>query len=90
MVVEDGAGVGGEDVEGGGFDALADGPFDGTAEDALVVLVHAKDKAAVDHHPQVMQAADGRAVIPVEVLVFLLGAQVGRVERLEADEEAAA
>ena len=56
---------------------------------ALVVVVHAEDEAAVDHHAQIVQPADGGVVIAVEVLVLVLRAQVGRAERLEADEQAA-
>ena len=88
-VVERRAGVGGQDVEGGGLDALLDRPLDGALEDGFVVLVHAEDEAGVDHHAELVQAADGGGVIPVQVLSFVLLAQVFGVERLEADEQAA-
>src|SRR4029077_12476873 len=81
--------IGREDVEGRGLDALADRPLDGAAEHALVVPVHAEDEAAVDHHPEAVQAADGLAVVTAQVLGLALRAQVLRVEGLEADEEAA-
>ena len=54
-----------------------------------IVAIHAEDEAAVDHHAEVVQTADGRAVVAAQVLVLALLEQVRRVERLEADEEAA-
>ena len=54
-----------------------------------VVLVHAEDEAGVDHHAEVVEAADGGVVVAAEVLALALRAQACRAERLEADEEAA-
>src|SRR5438045_172930 len=76
-------------MEGRGFNALRYRPFDGTVKYGFVVMIHTKDKTAVAHHPQVMKALDGGVVIAVEVLMFTLLQQTFRIERLEADEQAA-
>src|SRR5277367_6553467 len=47
--VELGSWIGRLDMEGGGGDALLDGPVDGAPEDVFAVVIHAEDKAAVDH-----------------------------------------
>ena len=81
--------VGRQDVEGRGFDPLLDRPLDRPLEDVRAVVVHAEDKAAVDHHTEVVQPPDGRRVVAADVLVFPLLLQVVAVDGLEADEEAA-
>ncbi len=48
-----------------------------------------KTKLPLTMTPEVVQAADGGAVVAIEVLIFALLAQVGRADGLEADEEAA-
>ncbi len=53
-----------EDVERGGLDALLDGPLDGALEHAFVVVVHAEDEAAIDHHACIVQASDGCSCSP--------------------------
>jgi hypothetical protein len=88
-IVEPGAGIRREDVEGGGLDAAGDRPVDRPGERRGVVAVHAEDEAAVHHDALRVQPADGGAVVPVQVLQFAVGAQVLGAERLEADEEAA-
>ena len=78
-----------QDVEGRGLDALLDRPLHRALEHRPVVAVHAEDEAAVDHHAEVVQAADGGGVVAPQVLVLALLGEVGRVQRLEADEQAA-
>ena len=81
--------IGREDVEGGGLDALRHRPADGAVEDIVVILVHAEDKTAVDHHAVVVQPANRRGVVAVQILHLVLRGQAGRIQRLEAHEEAA-
>ena len=57
----------------------ADRPVDRAVEDRGVVLVHAEDEAAVDHHAEVVQPAHGLPVVAVEVLDLALRAQACRV-----------
>ena len=61
----------------------------GAVEHALIIFVHAKDKAAIDHDAVVVQSTNRGGVVAVQVLYLVLRGQVGRVERLKADEEAA-
>src|SRR5262245_41551682 len=79
----------GQYMKGGGFNALPDGPGHSALKDRLVILIHAKDKTAVNHDPQIMETLDGLAVIPVEVLVFALRPEIGGIERFKANEQAA-
>ena len=76
-------------MKGRRLNALADSPVNRTCKNSGVILIHAKDEAAVDHHPQVVQAADRRAVIAVEILVLMLRGQVAFIQRLKADKETA-
>src|SRR4051794_35781145 len=88
-VVQARAGIGGEDVEGGGLHPVPDRPLDRTVEDARVVVVHPEHEAAVDHDAEVVQAADHRRVVAVDVLPLALVEEIGAVDGLEADEQAA-
>src|SRR4051794_6588539 len=87
--IERGARIGSQNVKGGGLDPLLDGPGDGAVKDAVVVVVHAKDKAAVDHHSEVMEPAHRLVIVAVEVLMLALLKQALRVECFKADKEAA-
>ena len=78
-----------ENVKRGGLDAVLDRPFHRPPEHRPVVGVHAEDEAAVDHHAEVVQAADRGSVVAPHVLILVLFSEVGRVQRLEADEQAA-
>jgi hypothetical protein len=60
-----------EDVESRGGDALTHGPFDGALENTGVVVVHAEDEAAVDHHAEVAQPLDRSAVVTMQVLLLV-------------------
>ena len=80
--------VGREHVEGRGLDALRDRPLHRALEDRGVVLVEAKDEARVHHDAQVVQAADGRPVVPAQVLPLALRAEALRSQRLEPHEQA--
>jgi hypothetical protein len=62
---------------------------DGAVEDVRAVVVHAEHEAAVDHHAQLVEAADRLRVVPPDVLVLALLRQVVGVDGLEADEQAA-
>ena len=53
------------------------------------MFVHAKDKAAIHHDTVVVQAANGFAVIAMEILEFALFAQTGLVGGFESNKEAA-
>src|SRR5262245_1906018 len=81
--MQGGVGVWREDVEGGRFYALADGPLDGPVEYVRAVVVHSEDEAGVDHDAQVVESADCRVVIAADVLVLALPAEVGGVDGLE-------
>ena len=87
--MERGARVGREDVKRCGLDPLGDRPCDGSVEDAGVVLIHAEDEAAVDHHSQVVEAADRGAVVPSQVVVLVLLAEIGAVDGLKSHEQTA-
>src|SRR5207302_1704098 len=67
-LVQRGAGIRRQDVEGSGLDSLLNGPLDGAREHVGRIFVHAEDEAAIDHHAVVVQAADSRAIVAVEVL----------------------
>ena len=73
-----------QDVEGGGFNSLLNCPFHGPVEDGFVVIVHAEDKTAIDHHPQIVKPSNCLVVIAVQVLILMLLHQVGRVESFES------
>ena len=81
--------IGRENVEGRGLDSLPDRPLDGPLEDGRVVLVHAKNEAAIDHHSQVVETSYCLPVVAAEILELALGLETLRVQRLEADEQAA-
>jgi len=72
-----------------GFDPVLDGPVHRPREHRLVVAIHAEDEAAVNHDAEIVQAADRGGVVAAQVLILVLLGQVLRVERLEADEQAA-
>ena len=78
-----------QDVKRRRLDAVLDRPFDRALEHRAVVAVHAEHEAAVDHHAEIVQAANRRGVIAAHVLILPLLGKVRRVERLESDEEAA-
>jgi hypothetical protein len=88
-LVESGARIGCEDVERRCLDAVLDCPLHGSREHRSVVGVHPEDEAAVDHHAEIVQAADGRGIVPPQVLILPLFREIRRVQRFEADEEAA-
>src|SRR5205823_12815579 len=88
-LMQRGVGIRGEDVEGGGLDALLDRPFDGPLEDIRPVMIHPENEAAVDHDTEVVEALHSRCVVTPDVLVFTLLLKVGAVDRLESDEQAA-
>src|SRR3954469_24629438 len=82
-VVQARAGIGGEDVEGGGLHPVPGRPLDRTVENARVVVVHPEHEAAVDHDAEVVQAADHRRVVAVDVLPLALVEEIGAVDGLE-------
>ncbi len=86
--VQFGARIRREDVKGRGLDAVGDRPLDGAIEDGCIVSIHTEDKATVHHYAVIMQAANGFAVIAVEILEFVLLAQAGLVCCLKSNEEA--
>jgi hypothetical protein len=79
--------VGRGDVEGGGRDALCDGPVHRPVEDVWPVTVESEHERAVDHHAQVIEPADGPCVVPPEVLPFVREPQRRVVQGLEANEQ---
>src|SRR5437667_4620759 len=76
-------------MECGRLNALPHGPIDGACEDAFVVVIHAENEAAVDHHSQVMEPADCGVVIAIQVLPLVVIAKVGGADGLKAHEQAA-
>ena len=72
-LVQGGAGVGGQDVEGGRFDTLLDGPFYGVLENVFIVVIHAKDETGVYHHAQVAQTLDGAIIDGARTNTVLFG-----------------
>jgi hypothetical protein len=73
-------------VKGRRLDALADRPVDRALEDVRVVSIHPEHEAAVDHDSVLMEPADGRIIVAVEILEFALLAEIRGGERLEPDE----
>ena len=51
--------------------------------------IHPEHEAAVDHHAEIVQPADRRAVVASQVLILALLGEVVDVQRFEADEQAA-
>ena len=60
-----------------------------TVEHVRPVVIHAENKAPVDHHAEVVQPADRLRVVAADVLVLALFLQVLAVDGLEADKQAA-
>ena len=85
--IERRAGVRREDVERRRFDPVLDRPFDRALEHRAIVAVHPEDEAAVDHHAEVVKAANRGGVVAPQVLILPLLGQVGGVECLEPDEQ---
>src|SRR5437899_3199396 len=69
--VQLGSGIGGLNVEGRGGDAVVDGPVYGATEHVFAVVIHAKDKAAVDHDAERVEAVGYSFVVAAEVLPFV-------------------
>ena len=65
-------GVWSQNMEGGCLDSLLDRPFYGPIEYCLIIIVHAEDKAGIDHHAQVVKSLNSQVVVPVQVLNFVL------------------
>ena len=84
-----GARVRRQDVKRRGLDAVIDRPVDRLSEHGCIVVIHAEDEAAVDHHAEIVQAANRIAIIAPQVLVLALLQQIPVVECFEADEQAA-
>src|SRR6184192_1412179 len=78
--------VGRQDVEGGRLDALLDRPGDRAVEDIRPVMIHAENKATVDHYAQPMQPTNSGPVVTADVLELSLLREVGRVDGLKAHE----
>ena len=70
--IKKGARIRRENVESGSLDSLLHDPFHGALENRFVVLIHAKNKAAVHHHAGVVDALDGVFIAAVEILKFAL------------------
>ncbi len=76
----------GEDVEGGSFDPALHRPFHGAVEYIRTIIIHAKDKAAVDHDPEILQPPNGRRIVAILVLELTLCMKIFGVDGLKADE----
>jgi hypothetical protein len=85
-IVERGPRIGSQDVKGRRLDALADRPIDRTLEDVGAISVHPEHEAAIDHDTVLVEPADGRIVVAVEILQFALLAEIRGAERFEPDE----
>src|SRR5438270_9477395 len=75
--------VGSENVKGRGFHSLLDGPFDGTLKDGFVIIVHAKNKAPIDHDPKIVETLDSSAIVSIQILILVLFLQIRRTERFK-------
>src|SRR6266516_6998923 len=62
---------------------LADRPFDSAVKYSFIILIHTKNEATIYHHSKIMKPPNGSAIVSIEVLVFMLLLQIGRVERFE-------
>ena len=74
-VVESSTGIRGQDVKGGGFDAIFDSPFDGCLKYGRVIFLQAKDETGIDHDTEVVEAVDYRFVVGNLIVVFVVVAQ---------------
>jgi len=70
-------------------DAVFNRPINCASEHVFPIVIHAEDKAAIDHDAKGMQPIRNRLVVAAEVLPFVTSSQVLRRERLKPDEEAA-
>ena len=84
-----GSGIGRLNVKGCRGDAVIDGPVYGATEDVFAVVIHAEDKAAVDHDAEGVQAVGDSLVVAAEVLPLVASLEVAGGEGLESDEDAA-
>src|ERR1700722_1282995 len=69
--------------------AVLNSPVNGSPEHIFSIVIHAEDKAAIDHDAKGMQPIGNRLIVPAEVLTFVAPSQILRRERLKADEQAA-
>src|SRR6185503_32052 len=51
-------------------------PFHSAAENRLIIIIHAKDKAAIDHDSEVVQSPHGGVVVVPDILHFSLSVQI--------------
>jgi hypothetical protein len=72
-----------------GGNALVNCPINSTPKYILTVVIHAKNKAAVDHDAKGVQAASNCLVVAAEVLPLVTTPQVFWRKRFEAYKDAA-
>src|SRR5450432_505367 len=80
--------IGRLDVKGRGGDAVLNGPIYRAPKNVFAVIVHAKNKAAVDHEPERMQAVGNRLVVSSQVLPFVAALKVVGRKGFKPDENA--
>ena len=72
-------------MERSSLNSLADRPFDSTIKYSFIIIVHPKNKASIHHHSKITKTPNGSTIVSIEILVFMLLLQIGRVERFESD-----
>ena len=86
-LIESGSGVGGQDVERGGLDAPRYSPVNRFGKDGFVIVIQAKDEAAIDHYAVSVKRLDHSVIIQVQIVGLVVLLQVSEVECLEPDEK---
>jgi len=54
------------------FYPLLYSPFYSSVKDCMIVFIHSKNKTCIDHYSYIMKSLNRQAVIPVQVLNFIL------------------
>ena len=67
------------------LNTLCHRPVNGAIEHRQVIVIHAKDKTGVDHHPQVVTAFGRPLVVFVQVVKLANRLQVFLTECLKSD-----
>jgi hypothetical protein len=67
--------------------AVLDCPIHRPSENALVIVVHPEDEAAVDHDPELVKAVGDCGVVTPQVLPFVAPDEIAWRKRLETHEE---
>src|SRR5579864_6461673 len=70
-------------------DSVINAPIYSAPKNVFIIIIHSKDKAAIDHDSERVQAIGNRFIIAAQVLSLVASLEVLRCECLKSDEDAA-